>query len=73
MPEGFTRSFAERLDELCLIAVKEAEHKDMVQPGRALLAPGHSHLTVQKDEVGAFVELAKGPHVGGHRPSVDVL
>lgn len=73
MPEGFTHSFAARLDELSLIAVKEAAHKDMVRPGRALLAPGHSHMSVQQDELGAYVELSKSPPVSGHRPSVDVL
>ncbi len=73
MPEGFTHSFAARLDELSLIAVKEADHRDLVRPGRALLAPGHSHMSVQKDELGVYVELSQDPPVGGHRPSVDVL
>lgn len=73
MPAGFTRSFAERLNELCPISVKEAAHRDMLHPGRALLAPGHSHMTVHRDEIGEFIELSKAPPVGGHRPSVDVL
>jgi two-component system chemotaxis response regulator CheB len=74
MPEGFTRSFADRLNELCLVSVKEAAHRDVVRPGRALLAPGHSHITVHRDELGLhYVELSRGPPVGGHRPSVDVL
>ena len=73
MPEGFTRSFADRLNQVCEVNVKEAEHRDMIQPGRALLAPGHSHLEVRSSEYGAFVELNRKPKVSGHRPSVDAL
>jgi two-component system, chemotaxis family, protein-glutamate methylesterase/glutaminase len=73
MPAGFTRSFAERLNELCAIEVKEAADRDLILPGRALIAPGHSHLTVERGEYGDFVKLGRGAKVNGHRPSVDVL
>ncbi len=73
MPEGFTRSFARRLDELCPLEVKEAANHDLVQPGRVLLAPGHSHMVLQRDDDMLFVELSRAPEVNGHRPSVDVL
>lgn len=73
MPEGFTRSFAQRLDGLCRIAVKEAEHNDRVLPGHAYLAPGHSHLKLAKSGANYVTQLDQGPPVNRHRPSVDVL
>lgn len=73
MPEGFTRSFARRLDALCRIAVKEAEHGERVLPGHAYIAPGHSHLKVRRSGAHYLVELAQDPPVNRHRPSVEVL
>ncbi|MCC6525356.1 MAG: chemotaxis response regulator protein-glutamate methylesterase [Polyangiaceae bacterium] len=73
MPAGFTAAFARRLDELSALEVKEAAHRDLVRPGRALLAPGHSHMVVRREDGVGFVELDRRPAVGGHRPSVDVL
>jgi two-component system, chemotaxis family, protein-glutamate methylesterase/glutaminase len=73
MPEGFTRSFAKRLDDLCAMEVKEATNRDLILPGRVLIAPGHSHITVSRGDYGAYVELSRRQKVGGHRPSVDVL
>lgn len=73
MPEGFTRSFAMRLDTLCRINVKEAEHGEPILPGHAYIAPGHSHLLVGRHG-GKFVcELSQADPVNRHRPSVDVL
>lgn len=73
MPEGFTRSFARRLDELSAIDVKEADHHDMARLGRVLVAPGHSHMVARTSEIGDYVELLGSELVNGHRPSVDVL
>ncbi len=73
MPEGFTRSFAQRLDSLCRISVKEAEHGDRVLPGHAYLAPGHSHLLLARSGANYVTALDQGPPVNRHRPSVDVL
>lgn len=73
MPEGFTKSFAGRLDSLCKINVKEAEHGDRILPGHAYLAPGHSHLLVKRSGANYVCELAQSPPVNRHRPSVDVL
>lgn len=73
MPEGFTRSFAQRLDGLCRISVKEAEHGDRVLPGHAYLAPGHSHLRLARSGANYVTHLDQGPPVNRHRPSVDVL
>ena len=77
MPEGFTKAFADRLDRLCRIAVKEAEDGDALVPGRALLAPGNRHMRLVRDGGGAaskwIVRVADGPRVLRHKPSVEVL
>ncbi len=73
MPEGFTRSFAQRLDSLCRISVREAEHGERVLPGHAYLAPGHSHLLLARSGANYVTALDQGPPVNRHRPSVDVL
>jgi two-component system chemotaxis response regulator CheB len=73
MPEHFTRSFAERLDSLCRISVKEAEPDDVISPGCALIAPGGRHTLVKRSGARYYVELREGPLVSRHRPSVDVL
>lgn len=73
MPENFTKSFAERLNGLCKISVKEAEHNERVLPGHAYIAPGHSHLLLKRSGANYMTELNQGPPVNRHRPSVDVL
>jgi two-component system chemotaxis response regulator CheB len=73
MPEHFTRSFAERLDELCQISVKEAAENDTIIRGRALIAPGNHHLLVKRSGARYYVTINNGPLVNRHRPSVDVL
>ncbi|MCE7973701.1 MAG: chemotaxis response regulator protein-glutamate methylesterase [Leptolyngbya sp. PLA1] len=73
MPEGFTASFAERLNSLCELEVKEAADGDWVVPGRALLAPGNRHLKLDRDGARYIARVVDGPRVSRHRPSVDVL
>ncbi|MCQ2975686.1 MAG: chemotaxis response regulator protein-glutamate methylesterase [Bacteroidales bacterium] len=73
MPENFTRSFANRLNELCKISVKEAENGDSVVNGRALIAPGNKHTLLKRSGDKYYVEVKEGPLVNRHRPSVDVL
>lgn len=73
MPENFTRSFANRLNELCNITVKEAENGDTVIRGRALIAPGNHHMLLKRSGAKYYVEIKDGPLVNRHRPSVDVL
>lgn len=73
MPEGFTRSFAERLDKLCRISVKEAEGGERVLPGHAYLAPGHSHLMLARSGANYMTRIDQSAPVNRHRPSVDVL
>ncbi|WP_136255294.1 MULTISPECIES: protein-glutamate methylesterase/protein-glutamine glutaminase [Halomonadaceae] len=73
MPGGFTRSFAERLDKLCRIRVKEASDGERVLPGHAYIAPGDQHLKLARSGANYVVRLDDGPPVNRHRPSVDVL
>ena len=73
MPAGFTAGFAQRLDALCRIEVKEVVNGDRVLDGRALIAPGDRHLLVRRDGAEYRVEVREGPLVSRHRPSVDVL
>ncbi|HQV31386.1 MAG TPA: chemotaxis response regulator protein-glutamate methylesterase [Calditrichia bacterium] len=73
MPEKFTKSFADRMDSLSQMTVKEAEDNDTVVRGRALIAPGNRHMLLKRSGARYFVELKDGPLVSRHRPSVDVL
>jgi two-component system chemotaxis response regulator CheB len=73
MPEGFTRSFAARLDKTCAIRVSEARDGDRVVPGHALIAPGNFHLEVVRSGAYTSVRVRAGEPVNRHRPSVDVL
>jgi two-component system chemotaxis response regulator CheB len=73
MPEHFTRSFADRLDTLCAIQVKEAEDGDTVSPGLALIAPGNFHMELDRSGAVYKVKVLGGPLVTRHRPSVNVL
>lgn len=73
MPEGFTRSFAKRLDGICKISVKEAESGERILPGHAFIAPGHSHLLLARSGANYVTQLEQSPPVNRHRPSVDVL
>jgi len=73
MPEGFTRSFAKRLDGLCKISVNEAVGGERVLPGHAYIAPGHSHLLLARSGANYVTQLDTGEPVNRHRPSVDVL
>lgn len=73
MPAGFTKSFAQRLDTLCKIRVKEAEDGERVLPGHAYIAPGERHLLVKKSGANYVTALSDEPPVNRHRPSVEVL
>lgn len=73
MPAGFTKSFAQRLNGLCRITVKEAEHGERVLPGYAYIAPGDSHLLLARSGANYVAHLSQEAPVNRHRPSVDVL
>ena len=73
MPEGFTTSFARRLDALCRISVREAAGEERVLPGHAYIAPGHSHLMLARSGANYVTRIDQADPVNRHRPSVDVL
>ena len=73
MPEKFTASFAQRLNSLCSVTVKEAADGDSILRGQALIAPGNRHLLLKRSGARYYVEVKDGPLVSRHRPSVDVL
>ncbi len=73
MPEVFTKSFAERLNQICELEVKEAQDGDFVEKGKALVAPGNFHVVLKSKGTGYVVSIVKGKLVNRHRPSIDVL
>jgi len=73
MPAQFTASFAERLNELCALTVREAGDGDSLVNGLALIAPGNFHMLLRRSGARYYVEVKKGPMVHHQRPSVDVL
>jgi len=73
MPEKFTGAFADRLNNLCRIEVREAVNGDRLLPGRALIAQGGRHMLLKRSGAQYHVEIVDGPPVTRHRPSVDVL
>lgn len=73
MPAGFTKSFANRLDSLCKISVKEAVDGERVLPGHAYIAPGDKHLLLARSGANYITKLSDAEPVNRHKPSVDVL
>ena len=73
MPERFTAMLAQRLNELCRMEIREAQNGDRVMPGRALIAPGGKHMLLKRSGTQYQVDVADGPLVNRHKPSVDVL
>jgi len=73
MPEGFTKSFADRLNELCECEVKESVDGDSLIPGRVIIARGNYHTLLRRSGARYYVQVKSGPLVSRHRPSVDVL
>ena len=73
MPEKFTAAFAERLNGICRVEIKEAADRDRVLPGQVLIAPGGRHMTLNRSGAMYYVDVKDGPLVHHHRPSVDVL
>ncbi|MFK3799041.1 MULTISPECIES: protein-glutamate methylesterase/protein-glutamine glutaminase [unclassified Pseudomonas] len=73
MPEKFTASFADRLNSICQLEVREARNSDRIHPGLALIAPGGKHLMVTRSGAFYHAQVIDGPLVNRHRPSVDVL
>jgi len=73
IPAVFSRSFANRLDQLCAIRVREASDGDEVEPGLAFIAPGNFHMLLRRSSSGYRIEIKEGPLVCFQRPAVDVL
>ncbi|MBI5060043.1 chemotaxis response regulator protein-glutamate methylesterase [candidate division KSB1 bacterium] len=73
MPEKFTRAFAERLNQLCAVEIREAKHGDALRPGLVLIAPGNYHMLLQRSGAVYTVAVKDGPRVHYQRPAVDVL
>lgn len=73
MPANFTAPFAQRLNSLCAMEVREAKSGDSITPGVVLIAPGDYHMVVRRSGARYYVEIGSGEKVSGHRPSVDVL
>lgn len=73
MPAHFTTTFAERLDELCAMSVKEAKDGDSLVNGVALIAPGNYHMVLKRSGANYYVQVKTGPLVNHQRPAVDVL
>lgn len=73
MPANFTGPFAERLNSLCAMEVREAHNGDSITPGVVLIAPGDYHMVVRRSGARYYVEIGSGEKISGHRPSADVL
>ncbi len=73
MPEGFTASFANSLNNICSLSVKEAANGDKISKGTVLIAPGNKHMLLKRVGKDYYVEVKEGPLVNRHRPAVDVL
>jgi two-component system chemotaxis response regulator CheB len=73
MPESFTTSFAQRLNDICEMKVHEASDNAPVVPGVVLIAPGNYHMVLRRNGANYVVKIKKGPQVHYQRPSVDVL
>jgi two-component system chemotaxis response regulator CheB len=73
MPANFTGPFAERLNSICAMEVREAQNGDSIVPGVVLIAPGDYHMVVRRSGAFYYVEIGSGDKISGHRPSADVL
>ncbi len=73
MPPHFTKAFAEKLNDICALEVKEAEHHEPLASGKVLFAPGNKHMILQRNKDGYIVAVKDGPLVFHQRPSIEVL
>jgi two-component system chemotaxis response regulator CheB len=73
MPPVFTKLYAERINDICEVEVREAKAGDRLYRGLVLIAPGMYHLSLKRDAKGYFVDCFEAEKVNGHCPSVDVL
>jgi two-component system chemotaxis response regulator CheB len=73
MPPNFTKSFADRLNSMCRLDIREAVDNDSVLPGTCLIAPGNFHMLLRRSGARYYVEIKTGPMVHHQRPAVDPL
>lgn len=73
MPQNFTKAFADRLNEICQVEVKEATHGEYLAKGKVLIAPGNQHMEIRRSGINYYVHLFDGPMVFHQRPAVEVL
>jgi two-component system chemotaxis response regulator CheB len=73
MPCGFTKLYADRLNKICKMEVREALNVDRIKPGSVLIAPGDKHMVLKKDDEGYYVTCRKGEKINGYCPSIDLL
>ncbi len=73
MPAGFTTEFANSLDRICPLEVKEVTDGDVLSKGRIFIAPGNFHIEVEKKKLATIIRTSSADLVNGHRPSADVL
>ena len=73
MPATFTKLYADRLNRICKMRVKEAEDRDRVVPGQIIIGAGGYQMSLKKDENGYYIRSVSGDKVGGHCPAVNVL
>ena len=73
MPCGFTKLYADRLNKICKMEVREALNGDRIKPGNVLIAPGDKHMMIKKYDAGYYVSCRKGETINGYCPSIDLL
>ncbi|HOG62156.1 MAG TPA: CheB methylesterase domain-containing protein [Sedimentibacter sp.] len=73
MPIGFTKMYADRLNKICKMEVREALDGDRIKQGVVLIAPGDKHMVLKKDDKGYYVSCKKGDKINGYCPSIDLL
>ena len=73
MPAGFTNALALRLNNVSRVAVREAEHGDVLRSGCVYIAPGNQHLRIRQEADVRRIILSNEPPVGNHRPAVNVM
>ncbi len=73
MPPHFSKAFADKLNNICALEVKEAEHQEPIASGKVLLAPGNKHMILQRNKNGYIVAVKDGPLVFHQRPSIEVM
>lgn len=73
MPFGFTKMYADRLNKICKMEVREALDGDRIKQGIVLIAPGDKHMILKKDDKGYYVSCKKGDKTKGYCPSIDLL